>query len=334
MSLRHRPMRPKDVRECADLVASHPVIGPRYGHASADLRLAWLRLLEFEAKSAVVFEEVEGAHSRIWGVGVSVFVHDGFVQELKRPQLFWIGPELVRRVLSPEPPLLSNQRMRESNTSGGMNLLVWEGVIHPEDANRAEIYNKMMSAFMEEHRGYLWKEIIGSQAESAERFQSMIKSGGMLWKAEDGYWLDSLTTLPQEIINQPHVIGLTRNVEKRRPGSWVGTLFDYNPPQFGFSVSEQRLLISALRGGTDEQLSDELGISLSAVKKTWRAIYDRVAARSGELTLAKSNDGAAERGKEKKQRLVAYLRDHPEELRPVSRKLLQQGAVQGASGRA
>ena len=327
MSLRHRPMRPKDVRECVDLVTSHPVIGTRYMDLSADLRLAWLRLLEFEAKSAVVFEEIEGARSRIWGVGVSVFVHDGFIRELKTTPLFWIGPELVRRVLSPEPPLLSNQRMRETNTRGGMNLLVWEGVIRPEDANRAEIYNKMMSAFMEEHRGYLWKEIIGSQAESAERFQSMIKSGGMLWNAEDGCWLDSFTTPPQEIINEPHVIGLTRAVEKRRPGSWVGTLFDYDPPQFGFNVSEQRLLISALRGGTDEQLSDELGISLSAVKKTWRAIYDRVAARSGESTLARStadNNGTAERGKEKKQRLIAYLRDHPEELRPISRKLLTQ----------
>jgi hypothetical protein len=30
---------------------------------------------------------------------------------------------------------------------------------------------------------------------------------------------------------------------------------------------------------------------------------------------------ACQRGKQKKQRLLAYLREHPEELRPVSRKL-------------
>ena len=35
-----------------------------------------------------------------------------------------------------------------------------------------------------------------------------------------------------------------------------------------------------------------------------------------------------DRGKQKKQRLLAYLREHPEELRPVSRKLLQQEAEQ------
>ena len=32
------------------------------------------------------------------------------------------------------------------------------------------------------------------------------------------------------------------------------------------------------------------------------------------------------RGKQKKQRLLDYLREHPEELRPVSRKLLRQTA--------
>lgn len=76
--LRHRPMRPNDVRNCVDVVASHPVIGPRYGKSITDLRAAWLELLRYEAKSAVVFEEIEGPATRIWGVGVSVFVHDEF----------------------------------------------------------------------------------------------------------------------------------------------------------------------------------------------------------------------------------------------------------------
>jgi hypothetical protein len=35
----------------------------------------------------------------------------------------------------------------------------------------------------------------------------------------------------------------------------------------------------------------------------------------------------SERGKEKKHRLLGYLREHAEELRPVSRKLLQQAAA-------
>ena len=97
-------------------------------------------------------------------------------------------------------------------------------------------------------------------------------------------------------------------------------LFRSEAPQFDFRPSEQRLLLTALRGGTDEELSDDLGISLSAVKKTWSLIYERAAAHLPGFSSNHngSTNGASERGKEKKQRLLTYLRDHPEEMRPAA----------------
>ena len=118
---------------------------------------------------------------------------------------------------------------------------------------------------------------------------------------------------PAEIVKAPHVFGLTREVDMRRPGSWIGVLFEYRPPQFGFGRGEQRLLLAALHGGTDRELSDALGISLTTVKKTWRSIYARVAARSPDLIAANSaadgDEAMPERGREKKHPLIAYLRD-------------------------
>lgn len=71
-------------------------------------------------------------------------------------------------------------------------------------------------------------------------------------------------------------------------------------------------------GVTDEQLGDELGLSLSAVKKTWRSVYDRASkALLDEIPLGATDDIETKRGKEKKQHLLAYLRGHREELRPV-----------------
>lgn len=104
----------------------------------------------------------------------------------------------------------------------------------------------------------------------------------------------------------------------------MGSLFIYGLPQFRFSRGEQCLLLSALAdGGTDEELSDNLGISVSAVKQTWRSIYERVATCLPELVLGVSPaDVQTSRGKQKRHRVLAYLREHPEELRPVSRKLL------------
>jgi hypothetical protein len=58
----------------------------------------------------------------------------------------------------------------------------------------------------------------------------------------------------------------------------------------------------------------------------WRSVYRRVAARDPDLIPDDSQaDGEpSKRGRSKKQHLMAYLREHFQELRPVSRKILEQ----------
>src|ERR1041385_3786394 len=97
MILRHRPMEKKDVAECVEIVASHPVIGARYGPAIKHLAAAWQRLLKMDSKRAVVLEDLDGPRTTICAVGVSVIVSEDFMKELKTPPLFWQGPELAMR---------------------------------------------------------------------------------------------------------------------------------------------------------------------------------------------------------------------------------------------
>ena len=81
-----------------------------------------------------------------------------------------------------------------------------------------------------------------------------------------------------------------------------------------------------LPGGTDAELADELGTCVSIVKNKWRSIYNRVASRWPELFSDDSHADVqiSERGREKRRRLLTYLREHPEELRPVLQKLLRE----------
>jgi hypothetical protein len=171
MGLRARPMRPEDVAECAKIIASHPVIGPRYGRTIQHLQSAWSRLLGDQAKKATVFESREGSRSTICFVGVSLIVSDDFVRELKTPPLFWFGPELVKRILRGDSPVLSDKELAEANASGGLNLLVWEGCPRLEFANEPELPRFVIDRFIEDHRGFRWKEVISSQLESAQRLQ-------------------------------------------------------------------------------------------------------------------------------------------------------------------
>ncbi len=329
MSVRYRPMRLKDVPQCANLVAGHAISGPRYGNAIADLAPAWRRLLCCNGfASTAVFEEVGGAAPRLLGIGISVFITDRFLRELKTPPYFWIGPELAKRVAQGDhSPLLSDKQIKEANSRGGLNLAVWHGCVRVEDMRLAEVYKEVMTAFLTEHRGFLVKELV-AHGETPEHLEGMRNTGGFLLKP-DGCYGDFEGKSSHDIISRPHVIGITRAMALKQHGSWVGSLFMYQPPRLGFSGSEQRLLLSALAGGTDEDLSGDLGVSLSTVKKTWRSAYDRVAACLPELipSDSTSDDETRRRGKNKRQPLLAYLREHPEELRPVSRKLLQPSAT-------
>jgi hypothetical protein len=303
-------------------------MGPRYGSGIVNLQPAWLRLIDTEAVGATVFEECNGASAKIWGLGVAVFVCDAFIQEMKTAPLFWFGAELAKRVMNGHSPALSDREVREANSAAGLNLVVWEGLPRAEFMNRPDAFHLMVNSFLELYRGFRLKEMITSQVESVQRAEWAVDAGGFFWDPQRGLYVKTLTGTIEDFIRTPHVIGITREMELSRPGSWVGCLFDYQPPRFVFSPSEQRLLRAALTGesGTDRELACALSLSLAAIKKAWLSIYRRVADLHPELIPdgGRAESGASERGKEKKRHLLAYLREHPEELRPIAPKLLRQ----------
>jgi hypothetical protein len=96
--------------------------------------------------------------------------------------------------------------------------------------------------------------------------------------------------------------------------------FCYTPPILRFKHADQQLLGTALEGLTDNELSDALGLSMQTVKKRWASVFDQVCDVMPSL-LPDSNDGTERRtrGPQKRHHLLAYLRHHPEELRPFVR---------------
>lgn len=317
--LHRRKLHRENIHQSVEMIAEHPVIGPRYGPALDDLRQAWLELVGSEAMKSLVLEHEEGGRSRVIFVGVSVCVQDQFVQELKTGR-FWCGPELANRVRRKQSPLLTDQEVREANSFGGMNLVTWIGHFRPEFEAQSELHRRQMEVFIDLHRGYRWKEIIASGMENADRLIWTLNSGGMLWDREKGAYIAELKQDPEEIIKAPHVVGVTRDLDRARPGSWVGGLFDYDPPRMGFSPREQQLLTLALEGLTDEALCRELNVSLTTIKKAWLSVYAKVSASSEGLISSGETGHEIHRGKEKRRSLLAYLRRHPEELRPFKRK--------------
>jgi DNA-binding CsgD family transcriptional regulator len=101
------------------------------------------------------------------------------------------------------------------------------------------------------------------------------------------------------------------------PSTPVSAVFTYLPPLFRFTAAEQRMLLRAIEGLTDEEIAGSLSVSRDAVKQTWRSIYDHVTQVMPDLVdRVQMVAGEGARGQEKRRRIVAYVRDNAQELRP------------------
>lgn len=318
MPLQYRDLRSSDVRNLVDAVATDPVLGPRYAGALDALERGLLAILERRAVLAPVFEWVEGNDRSLVGFGIRSFIADTFARALTTPPFPWAGRELVVQTARGQTPVLSDAELRRLNASEGVNLLLWFAWMRPE-FRRPDVMNFYMQVFVAEHRGYRLKQLI-SQCDMVETVEARLNAGLPLLQ-EDGSHTTVSSKPLLELVTEPHCFHLTREHVLSHPASWFSILFEYEPPRIFFSPSEQRLLQAAMKGGTDDELASELEISVSGVKKTWRAIYARVADRAPEwMPEGDSIDAfGGERGRGRKHRLLSQLRDHPGELRPLPR---------------
>ena len=113
------------------------------------------------------------------------------------------------------------------------------------------------------------------------------------------------------------LVVVTRESVLTAPYSVAATMYRYQEPALHLRPSEQKLLAAALVGKTDAELSVDLELSIEAIKKRWMSIFARVDEFKPEI-LSRPDADSDGRGPQKRHRVVAYVRTHPEELRPFS----------------
>jgi hypothetical protein len=324
--IRYRLARPDDIAACVQFIADHPVLGPRYGSAIEHLGTAWRRFLGSDALFSIVSEETApGDAGRMICSQVASFISDEFAMELATPPFKWIGPELVNRCIRGPVPILSDAELRHANSTEGLNILVWPTGPRSDFENLQELFRGSQAVFFDAYRGFNIKRL-QTQATHPLEMLMAVNSGGWYLRDMASTPLQSFQEPPESIFLQPHLLEVTNQVAAERPGSWASLFFAYRKPMIGFTRGEQRLLSAALRGGTDRELSDLLGISLSAVKKMWAASYHRAqSCQPFDIGIEVDESADGDRGKEKKRKLLTYVREHPEELRPHSLRLLENG---------
>jgi len=111
-------------------------------------------------------------------------------------------------------------------------------------------------------------------------------------------------------------LALYERIGRLEPALLADAAADGDKPTRGpLRGTSQELLRHALRGDTDDELARALGITTAAVKKRWIKIFEDVERRVPSFgNLSPSHDSV--RGPQRRHRLLAYVREHPEELRP------------------
>jgi hypothetical protein len=237
------------------------------------------------------------------GFGASVLVSSEFADaELANPR-----PDMNSRVMasihSGRPVLATAREVARANSSDGVNILVLCGtwrqeILSPPDLQETQTLS--VTSFVELHAGYRIRRIF--QEPAAEPEKSFVR------RSPEFRLVADFPEAGRELFL------MTRESAQGMPGSVGNVLFSIREPVLRLRDSDQQLLVAALRGATDQELASGLGFTLSAVKARWRSAVARVEETIPDLVRDVANHEG--RGAQKRHRVLAYLRSHPEELRP------------------
>jgi hypothetical protein len=307
-----RPFHESDLAFCLEMQPD--CFGDELVGRNAALN-AWKSLVKHPAFLATVIEsERPIAEHRIVGCGMGVFVRPSFAdREIREPRpglndriiASVIASITSSRINSEETVVLDRGEIGEGNAGSGLDFVnlygTWrEGVLKPVEL--AEVQGLLGTGFAEQFGGF--------------RFNRVLKEA----VGQDQIELARVTGTYRVIAEYPEaaraLVVVTPESAMRAPYSVAAPLYRYRTPVLRLRPAEQQLMAAALSGKTDAELSQQLGMTVEATKKRWLSIFDRVGQFKPEI-LSPAEDGEG-RGPQKRHRIVAYVRKHPEELRPYA----------------
>ena len=286
----------------------------------------WSELLADGRMIGAVMEDTHAPLGKriVWQC-FKVFATDAFARSLSAPDA---RPFAARQLLdlhrTGEPlPLLTREQIRRVNSgaNGGLNMLVVHYgspyPMHPDNAGWREVGGNLLSFTEYFSSGYRVRELIEEFYDDYNT--ELALQAGFCFRTDFAAYYQGKPAPHSR--QTPRLLAATPDEVRDRPGTIAAAILNYDPPRFCFSDREQEVLLSALFDGTDGEIAARLHVAEVTIRKRWDVIYERVeTAHPGFFAPSLET---AKRGTEKKRTLIAYLRNHHEELRP----LLPGGAV-------
>jgi hypothetical protein len=304
MSISWRPANAADIRPCLSIRPEN--LGAALIGTEAALQ-AWKMLLTYPFFSSAVLESDPPIRGhRLVGFGASVFVSQSFARAEIASPCADINSRILASIHSGRSVLADRSEVAASNANGGLDVVVLAGIWRHEVMTKAqtnEVQTVLPTSFVEWLAGYRIRSI---HYETSNESEKIFAQSSIVYKPI------------AEFISLGRVAHLmTNETVKAVPASLGRVIFNYRDPIIRLCDSEQQLLRAALGGLTDAELASVMGISFPAIKARWRAIFLRISETMPYLVNGTSDsDSRLGRGVQKRHRVLAYIRTHPEELRP------------------
>jgi hypothetical protein len=272
--------------------------------------LAWRVLFQSPFFISAVLEANPAIQGhRLIGFGAAVLVLPEFLnQEIAHPH-----PGLTARIMASvdagSSVLATRAEVARANAEKGVDLVIlhccWRNSILPEQ-DRHAVQTIFASSFTEALAGFRVNRIL---IETTSEFVTAFHRRSPEYEVIAEFPESSSTW---------HL--MTRASATALPGSLGNVIFRFCEPVLRLRESDQELLFAALSGATDSELAVQLGVTFGAVKARWRSVFERAREMMPALLRdhGEQRDG---RGAQKRHRVLAYVRSHPEELRPYEWKV-------------
>lgn len=311
MHLVWRPARRADLDECLDSARDRFAYSDR---EAADLHALWIDLLESGSGFLPVVEDTSApAGQRIVWYSFKAFVSDEFAAARCASPAPITGRQILASLGRGEKPLLTREQVARGNRNGGLNMIVLNfgagvGDMLHDPKKRAWIGNKSVEWAPFSTYGYRLKRL------------TMELYGDYEWRWAKGLGLLEICNYARnadqmqcyDILDKPRLFGIDAHAAIGTPGTATSLIFRYEEPIFSFNPAQQEMLLHALGDGTDEAIAAALCVANATIRKRWENIYAIIQDTAPNLF-------AGIQGSQRRRIVIAYMRQHIEELRPLAR---------------
>lgn len=299
MSVTFRAVEPADLPACLALAPT------KTGQTNTGYDTAlkvWTEVFQNPFTLSVLAETTPSSGAaQILGFGAACFVPADFIQaEIENPAP-GLNDRFIERYLSGRKTLLNRFDIGIANAGSGINVI--------------EVFGDLDLSLSRD----LELEILMGFAHIRAKYFAGYRVNTAIFEVAGRIGLDYVRAAGYPIIQFPDAgkafCYVNREALMQSPGSVALASFHYSPPVLGLKPHEQDLLEAALRGATDEELSAQLGIPVPTLKARWRSLLARAEQVKPEWNPAQERNKTV-RGPQRRHRILAYCREHPEELRP------------------